>query len=76
MDPVFDALQPIFNMAIYRYRNRDRIFFQHKHIYDALKNHEADKAVKTMTEQLDDLHEHMLKAHEWRKSRDKNLYNK
>ncbi len=75
MDPVFDALQPIFNMAIYRYRDRDRIFSQHKQIYDALKNQEADKAVKTMIEQLDDLHEQMLKAHEWRKSRDKNLYN-
>jgi DNA-binding FadR family transcriptional regulator len=76
MDPVFDTLQPIFNMAIYRYRDRDRIISQHKQIYDALKNQAADKAVKTMIEQLDDLHEQMLKAHEWRKSRDKNLYNK
>ena len=76
MDPVFDALQPIFNMAIYRYRDRDRIFSQHKQIYDALKNQAADKAVKAMIEQLDDLHEQMLKAHEWRKNRDKNLYEK
>ena len=75
MDPVFDALQPIFNMAIYRYRDRDRIFSQHKQIYDAVKNKSAEKAVKTMIEQLDDLHEQMLKAHEWRKSRDKSLYN-
>ncbi len=57
MDPVLDALQPIFNMAIYRYRDRDRIFSQHKQIYDALKNQAADKAIKTMIEQLDDLHE-------------------
>ena len=75
VDPVFDALQPIFNMAIYRYRNRERIVSQHKQIYAAFKNHEADKAVKTMIEQLDDLHEQMHKAHQWRKTRDKNLYN-
>jgi DNA-binding FadR family transcriptional regulator len=76
LDPVFDALQPIFNMAIYRYRDRDRIISQHQQIYDALKNQAADKAVKTMIEQLDDLHEQMRKAHEWRKTRDTNLYNK
>ena len=76
MDPVFDALQPIFNMAIYRYRDRSRIFHQHNQIYDAIKNHEADEAVKVMIEQLDDLQEQMHKAHEWRKERDKNLFNK
>jgi DNA-binding FadR family transcriptional regulator len=73
IDPVFDALQPIFNMAIYRYRDRDRIVSQHKMIYAALKNHDADKAVKAMIEQLDDLQEQMHKAHEWRKIRDKNF---
>ncbi|MGV7223263.1 MAG: FadR/GntR family transcriptional regulator [Nitrospinales bacterium] len=74
IDPVFDALQPIFNMAIYRYRNRDKIVSQHKQILAAIKSHEADKAVKVMVEQLDDLNEQMNKAHEWRKIRDKNLY--
>jgi DNA-binding FadR family transcriptional regulator len=74
IDPVFDALQPIFNMAIYRYRNRDRIVSQHKQIHDALKNHDADNAVKVMIKQLEDLHGQMQKAHEWRKNRDMNLY--
>ena len=76
IDPVFDALQPIFNMAIYRYRDRERIVSQHRQIHDALKNYDADKAVKIMTEQLEDLHEQMHKAHEWRKNRDKNLFEK
>ncbi len=76
IDPVFDALQPIFNMAIYRYRDRDRIVSQHKQIHAALENHEGDKAVEVMIEQLDDLREQMYKAHQWRKNRDKNLYNK
>ncbi len=75
IDPVFDALQPIFNMAIYRYRDRDRIVSQHKQIHAALENHEGDKAVEVMMEQLDDLREQMQKAHQWRKNRDKNLYN-
>jgi DNA-binding FadR family transcriptional regulator len=75
IDPVFDALQPIFNMAIYRYRDRDRIVSQHKQIHAALENHEGDKAVEVMIEQLDDLREQMHKAHQWRKSREKNLYN-
>jgi len=75
IDPVFDALQPIFNMAIYRYRDHDRIFTQHKQIVDAFENHEGDKAVELIAEQLDDLKEQMHKAHEWRKSQDKNLYN-
>ena len=74
IDPVFDALQPIFNMAIYRYRDRDRIVSQHKRIHAALEDHDADKAVKVLIEQLDDLHEQMHKAHEWRKNRDRNLY--
>jgi DNA-binding FadR family transcriptional regulator len=74
IDPVFDALQPIFNMAIYRYRDRDRIVAQHRMIYAALEDHDADKAVKVMIEQLDDLNEQMHKAHEWRKNRDRNLY--
>ena len=74
IDPVFDALQPIFNMAIYRYRDRDRIFSQHKQIQAAIENHDADKAVEVLIEQLNDLHEQMNKAHEWRKNRDKNLY--
>ena len=76
IDPVFDALQPIFNMAIYRYRDRDRIVTQHNNLQNALKDHDADKAVKVLIEQLDDLHEQMRKAHEWRKNRDKNLFNK
>ena len=74
IDPVFDALQPIFNMAIYRYRDRDRIVSQHRQIHAALEEHDADKAVTVMIEQLDDLHEQMNKAHEWRKNRDRNLY--
>ena len=74
IDPVFDALQPIFNMAIYRYRDRDRIVSQHKQILTAIESHDADKAVKVMVEQLDDLHEQMHKAHEWRKNRDKNIF--
>ena len=73
IDPVFDALQPIFNMAIYRYRDRDRIVCQHKQIQGAIENHDADKAVKVIIEQLNDLHEQMHKAHEWRKYRDENL---
>jgi len=74
IDPVFDALQPIFNMAIYRYRDRDRIVSQHKLIQAAIENHDADKAVQVLIEQLNDLHAQMRKAHEWRKKRDKNLY--
>ena len=74
IDPIFDALQPIFNMAIYRYRDRDKIVSQHQQIQAAIENHDADKAVKVMIEQLDDLHEQMHKAHEWRKNRDKHLY--
>lgn len=73
IDPVFDALQPIFNMAIYRFRDRDRIVSQHEQIKAAIENHDADKAVKVMVEQLDDLHEQMHKAHEWRIMRDKHL---
>ena len=76
IDPVFEALQPIFNMAIYRYRDRDRIVSQHRQIHAALENHDADKAVKVMIEQLDDLHEQMHKAYEWRKHRDENILEK
>jgi DNA-binding FadR family transcriptional regulator len=76
IDPVFDALQPIFNMAIYRYRDRDRIVSQHKQIQTAIEDHDAEKAVTAMKEQLDDLHKQMHKAHEWRKQRDKNMFNK
>jgi DNA-binding FadR family transcriptional regulator len=73
IDPVFDALQPIFNMAIYRYRERDTIVSQNQQIHASLENHDADKAVEIMIEQLDDLHGQMHRAHEWRKNRDKNL---
>ena len=76
IDPVFDALQPIFNMAIYRYRDRDRIVSQHKQIHTAIENQDADKAVKVMVEQLDDQQEQMHKAHEWRKHQDKIIFKK
>ena len=76
IDPVFDALQPIFNMAIYRYRDRDRIVLQHQQIKAAIENYDADKAVKVMVEQLNDLHDQMHKAHEWRIIRDKHLFKK
>ena len=56
------------------YRDRDRIVSQHEQIKAAIENHDADKAVKVMVEQLDDLHEQMHKAHEWRIMRDKHLY--
>jgi DNA-binding FadR family transcriptional regulator len=72
IDPVFDALQPIFNMAIYRYRNRDKIVSQHKQIQAAIENRDAVKAVNILIEQLNDLQEQMHKAHEWRKRRDNN----
>lgn len=75
IDPIFDSLQPIFNMAIYRYRDYSRIFTQHKQIYEAFENHEGDKAVKILREQLDDLKEQMHKAHKWRKSQDNNFCN-
>lgn len=74
IDPVFDALQPIFNMAIYRYRDRDRIVSQHKKIQAAIENRDAEQAVEIIVEQLNDLKEQMHKAHEWRKTRDKILY--
>ena len=76
IDPVFDALQPIFNMAIYRYRDRDRIVSQHQQIQIAIENHDADEAVRVMMEQLDDSYKQMHKAHEWRKNRDKNIFKK
>lgn len=70
MSCVIEALQPVENMVIFRFRDRRKIISQHERILAALKTGNADKTEKAITEQMNYLRELFARAQEWRRERD------
>lgn len=66
MFAVIEALQPIENMIVFRFRERKEIVKQHEEILAALRARNAEAAVAAVTEQTEYLRERFDAAQEWR----------
>ena len=62
MFTVIEALQPVANMIIFRYRERSRIIDQHQRIYAALRKQDQVAALAALDEQMQYLGEQYSKA--------------
>ena len=68
MCAVIEALQPVENMVIVRYRDRSKIVRQHKRILKAIAAHNPDKAAERITRQMNYLRaQFALARDEWQK---------
>ncbi len=59
---VIDALQPVANMVVYQFRERQRLASQHESILAALQARDADSAIAALNEQIADLGEKYAQA--------------
>ncbi len=66
MFAVIEALQPIENMLVFRFRERNEIVKQHEKMLVALKARDIKAAVAAVTEQTAYLRERCDAAQEWR----------
>ena len=69
MFTVIEALQPIENMVVFRFRDRRAIVAQHRKLLRAVEAQDAAGAVEAITEQMTFLHEAFAAAQEWRRRR-------
>lgn len=70
MAAVAETLQPIANMVVYKFRERQRIVAQHQILYAAIRDRKAATAVKTFAEQMSYLSEMYSRARAWRQNHD------
>ncbi len=70
MYAVIEALQPVANMVVFRFRERETIAGHHRRIFAALEARDAGAAVAALTEQIDYLREKYAEARAWRRRRD------
>lgn len=66
MFAVIEALQPLANMVVFRFRERAFIVAQHQRIVDALRARDTEGALLALQDQLAYIREQYAKALEWR----------
>lgn len=69
MFAVIEALQPIENMVVFRFRERREIVKQHEKMLAALKARDTEAAVAAVAEQTEYLRERFDAAQKWRRQR-------
>ncbi len=62
MTSVIEAVQPIVNLIVFRFWDKEKTIAQHECILTAIEAGDADEAAKVLTEQMDDLQERYAKA--------------
>jgi GntR family transcriptional repressor for pyruvate dehydrogenase complex len=67
---VIEALLPIGNMVVIRFRERELIANQHQSLYEALKARDGDSAAEGLNEHMNYMREKCAEAQEWRRKRD------
>ncbi len=72
MFAVIEALQPIENMVVFRFRDREEIVKQHEKMLTALRARDTEAAVSAVTEQTKYLRERFDAAQVWRDERNAN----
>lgn len=70
MAAVAETLQPISNMVVYKFRDRQHLLAQHQRLYEAIRDGKASLARKVFAEQMDYLETVWGRAKEWRQRRD------
>lgn len=71
MIAVIEALQPVSNMIVVRFRDRKKIVRQHDRIFKAISDKDVDKAETAICAQNRYLMEKYAEAQEWRESLEK-----
>ena len=66
MYTVIEALQPVENMIIFRFRDRETTIRQHRKIFKAIRSGDVKKAEKAVTGQMIYLSEQFARAQERR----------
>ena len=66
MVTVIEALQPVMNMVVFRFRERAVIIDQHRRLLTALEQCEPETACRVLSEQMDYLAEQFAAAQTWR----------
>lgn len=69
MFSVIEALQPVINMVIFRFRERAQIVAFHQRIVDALRDGDAARATTALQEQMVYLEQQVEVAQAWRRER-------
>ncbi len=69
MSSVIEALQPIVNLMIFRFRRRSEIVDQHRRIVDAIAARDTEAAMGALDEQMRYLQEQYGEAQAWWKAR-------
>ena len=72
MCAVIEALQPIENMVVFRFRDREEIVNQHEKMLSALKARDTEAVTAAVTEQTEYLRERFDAAQEWGRQRAEN----
>jgi DNA-binding FadR family transcriptional regulator len=70
MYTVIEALQPVENMVIFRFRKRSKIIRQHEKIFRAIHAQDLAAAESAINEQMNYLRGTFAQAQEWRRQRD------
>lgn len=70
MHTVIEALQPVSNMVIYRFRDRAQAADQHEAVLHAVEAADPDAAEAAMAAVMDTLTEQYARAQAWRRERD------
>jgi len=70
MFAVIEALQPVMNMVIYRFRDRAQVVAQHEKIYAALKAEDSISAAEALLEQMSYVRKQYAQAQAWRLERE------
>jgi DNA-binding FadR family transcriptional regulator len=73
MYTVIEALQPVENMVISRFRERRKIIRQHEKIFRAIRAQDLAMAEKAINDQMNYLRGTFAQAQEWRRQRDEAL---
>jgi DNA-binding FadR family transcriptional regulator len=67
MFAVIEALQPIENMAVFRFSDRQTVLVQHRKLFRAVEARDAEAAVAAIAEQITCLREAFAAAQKWRR---------
>ncbi len=69
MFAVIEALQPITNLVVFRFRDRTAIVDQHRRLLAAIDERDEAAALAALTEQMDYLREQHQRAQAWQSNR-------
>jgi len=68
MSSVIEAVQPIVNLIVFRFWDKEKTIAQHERILTSIEAGDADGAAQAISEQMDDLQERYAKAQALRDS--------